>query len=230
VAFAAVLFVYRGRLSVIFSSSEDSPDSLSVFLPSCQSTAAEPPNVSIGSDVQAVGGKTWRTVCIRKVIRRRHQRESPGDQAGWVLSCPEGIPRSSDRAIGAVGIRPARRERDWTIDADVSQLSGVRASIGICRRCYGIARQIHHGSYGVSRACHDGADSAVVPAVEVSKYSAGRAGRQHRRIGIGSLAVHHPVDQPVEERLVLHYWAADAACDLVGIEIVDGKPQAVGAP
>jgi hypothetical protein len=37
VAFAVVLFVYRSELPVLFSLSEDSPDLLSVFLPSCQS-------------------------------------------------------------------------------------------------------------------------------------------------------------------------------------------------
>jgi len=39
VAFAVVLFVYRSELPVLFSLSEDSPDLLSVFLPSCQSTS-----------------------------------------------------------------------------------------------------------------------------------------------------------------------------------------------
>jgi len=39
VTLAIVPFVHRGDFLMIFSSSEDSPDSLSVFLPSCQSTS-----------------------------------------------------------------------------------------------------------------------------------------------------------------------------------------------
>src|SRR5262249_29188421 len=111
-----------------------------------------------------------------------------------LLSCPTRSPGSTDRAIGAVRIWAARRERHGTKNADVTQLARILASIGIVRRSDRVAVQIHNGTHRVSGAEEILSHRTTVPTFEIAKHSVARAWSQHRRIRVGPLPVQHPIE------------------------------------
>src|SRR5437870_5944837 len=164
---------------------------------------------TVARHIQTVHGGEG-AVCVRKVIRRRHERDSPLDKPGAVRSRAELVPwRAADRAIGTIGVRTAGGETYGTEHADITELTGVRCPIRIRRWRQWTAIRIYNGPRRI-RAGGDcrRTDSGVVPVIEVPENAIARAWRQHACIRVGALSIKIHIPQGKKERLILHDRAA----------------------